>query len=308
MKNKTICLFLLPLCLGLVLCGCSGRSDRDQETITVTGAWALYPMMVRWSEEFRREYPHIRIDVSAGGAGKGITDVLTGFADLGMVSRDLYPEEVNRGVVALVVARDAVVATASAANPNSGALQRQGLSREAFASLWLADQPSCWSSLAEAFKVLPLHVYTRSDSCGAAEVWAAFLGAKQEDLLGIGVYGDPGMAEAVIRDASAIGYNNVNYAYDAVSGRALAGIMIVPIDLDGSGLIEEHENFYQDRGSLLAAIAAGRYPAPPARDLLLVHDAKPLKESVALFLNWINSSGQDYVVEAGYVPAAAKSE
>ena len=31
-----------------------------------------------------------------------------------------------------------------------------------------------------------LHVYTRSDACGAAETWAVFLGKKQEDLLGSG--------------------------------------------------------------------------------------------------------------------------
>ena len=47
-------------------------------TVRVSGAWALYPMMVKWAEEFRKVYPGVRIDVSAGGAGKGITDALAG--------------------------------------------------------------------------------------------------------------------------------------------------------------------------------------------------------------------------------------
>jgi len=61
-------------------------------TIRVSGAWALYPMMVKWAEEFKKIHPQVRIDVSAGGAGKGITDALTGLVDIGMVSRELRPE------------------------------------------------------------------------------------------------------------------------------------------------------------------------------------------------------------------------
>ena len=38
-----------------------------------------------------------------------------------------------------------------------------------------------------------INVYTRSDACGAAEMWAKYMGKKQEDLKGIGIYGDPGM-------------------------------------------------------------------------------------------------------------------
>jgi phosphate transport system substrate-binding protein len=42
----------------------------------------------------------------------------------------------------------------------------------------------------------PIHVYTRSDAAGAPDVWAKHLGKKQENLLGIGVFGDPGLAAA----------------------------------------------------------------------------------------------------------------
>ena len=38
-------------------------------TITVSGAWALYPMVVRWAEEFQKIHRHVKIDVAAGGAG-----------------------------------------------------------------------------------------------------------------------------------------------------------------------------------------------------------------------------------------------
>ncbi len=58
-------------------------------TVTLSGAWALYPMAVRWAEEFKKVHPGVRIDVQAGGAGKGMADALMGMADFGMVSREI---------------------------------------------------------------------------------------------------------------------------------------------------------------------------------------------------------------------------
>ena len=60
-----------------------------QGTIRVSGAWALYPMMVNWGEEFRKIHPKVRVDISAGGAGKGVADALAGLVDIGMVSREI---------------------------------------------------------------------------------------------------------------------------------------------------------------------------------------------------------------------------
>lgn len=43
-------------CLSWIT-GCSkdieGEKKTSKETIRVSGAWALYPMMVRWAEEFK---------------------------------------------------------------------------------------------------------------------------------------------------------------------------------------------------------------------------------------------------------------
>jgi len=63
----------------------------------------------------------VAIDVQAGGAGKGIADALAGMVDIGMVSRDIQPAEVQKGVLALAVTKDGVVPTVSAANPNLAA-------------------------------------------------------------------------------------------------------------------------------------------------------------------------------------------
>jgi phosphate transport system substrate-binding protein len=146
-----------------------------------------------------------------------------------------------------------------------------------------------------------IHVYTRSDACGAAATWADYLGGyRQEDLEGIGVYGDPGLAAVVSGDPLAIGYNNLNFAYDADTGRPVAGVHVVAIDLDGNDRVDVSEGFYATKTGLAAAIADGRYPVPPARDLYLVTLGAP-DGVVKVFVEWVLTDGQALVEEAGYI-------
>ena len=278
--------------LSLASCSSRGRKVVEGELsgeITLSGAFALYPLAVRWADEFRALNPDVRIDISAGGAGKGMTDVLAGAVDLGMVSREVYPIEIEQGAVVFAVAKDAVVPTANVANPDLAALLTRGLSRATARKLWLegAEQG--------------LHVYTRSDACGAAETWAGWFGAKQEDLGGTAVFGDPGLAQAVQRDRLGIGFNNLSYAYDEVTRRPNEGLVIVPVDANGDGVITDDERFYDTKDDIIAAIADNRYPSPPARDLYLVTKGVPASEAVQAFLRFILTDGQQYNIPAGYI-------
>ncbi len=271
-------------------------------SLTLSGAWALYPLAVRWQEEFQKSHPGVNVDVQAGGAGKGIADALAGVVDIGMVSREINPAEVEKGAVALAVAKDAVVVTISRKNPFLADILRRGLRKEDFAAIWMRRTATTWEGLLGKSGRTPVHVFTRSDACGAAETWAAYLGGHQEDLRGIGVYGDPGLAEAVRRDPLAIGFNNVNFAYDARTLEPVRGLAVCPIDLDGSGAIEPAETVYATRDDITRAIAAGVYPSPPARDLYFVVKGRPSRPLLVEFLEWVLAEGQSYVAEMGYIP------
>lgn len=146
-----------------------------------------------------------------------------------------------------------------------------------------------------------ISVYTRSDACGAADTWALYLdGHKQDDLKGTGINSDPGIGQAVTQDKLGIGYTNLSYAYDMETGLQLRGLRVVPIDVDGNGRIDDAENFYGTKQEMAAAIAEGRYPSPPARDLYFV--AKGEFTGVAKeFVRWVLTDGQQYVEQAGYV-------
>lgn len=274
-------------------------AERVQGKIRVSGAWALYPMMVKWAEEFKRVHPDVRIDVSAGGAGKGVADALSGLVDIGMVSRELRPEEMRQNILFVSVVKDAVFPTVNQNNPVIRELTTRGLTRKAFLGLWVTGDAGTWGELLGVLNNQRVRVYTRSDSCGAAETWAKYLGKHQEDLKGVAVYGDPGVAEAIRRDRSGIGYNNLNYAYDMKTGKPVAGLHVVAIDVNNNGKVDPEETL-GTKEQAIRAVQSGVYPSPPARDLYLVTKGAfrgPARE----FVKWILKDGQKYVDDVGYL-------
>lgn len=313
-KKTTIGIVLIMGVLAIVFTACylgftpkKGSVTEPSKlsgTIKVSGAWALYPMMVKWAEEFQKIYPEVTIDVSAGGAGKGMVDALEGLVDIGMVSREIYPSEIEKGAFWVPCTIDAVVPTANENNPALKDLQTKGVKRKTFEDIWITEKITTWGEVAESDVKNKISVYTRSDSCGAAETWAKYLGNhKQEDLKGVAVYGDPGLAEAVKNDWLSIGYNNLNFAYDSNTGKPIVGLAIIPLDINENGKIDNDEDFYATKTALVDAIGAGGYPSPPARELNLVTKNK-FTGLTKEFVKWILTDGQKYTSETGYIPLA----
>lgn len=297
-------------CTALILAAtvsCVTAGTNLSGTVSMSGAWALYPMAVRWGEEFRKLHPEVRFDVSAGGAGKGMTDALAGAVDIGLVSRDVTAAETNKGALPVAVTKDAVIPMVNTKNPAMDLLRKQGVKQDVFVGIWIRQDITTWGQACGTPLKAPIRVYTRSDACGAAETWARYLGKKQEELKGVGVYGDPGLGEAVRKDALGVGYNNVNFAYDATTGKPVAGLAVLPLDVNGNGTLDKEEDVYATRSDLLKAIADGRFPSPPARELFFVLKGKPEKPALAAFVLWVLTDGQKFVEESGYIPLSAEN-
>ncbi|MEI6502989.1 MAG: substrate-binding domain-containing protein [Armatimonadota bacterium] len=294
-------LVLAMVCLRL---STSWAAPSGGGTIRISGAWALYPMVVKWAEVYRAAHPGVRIDISAGGAGKGAADALGGLVDIGMVSRAIHPDEVSKGGWYVPVVKDAVFPTINSKNPYVNKLYARGIKREILIGIWKKTITN-WSQIIPGANA-PLHVYTRSDACGAAETWAAYLGCKQENLKGIAVYGDPGVAQAIQRDPYGIGFNNLNYCYDVRTSMPVPGLFIAPIDLNGDGKIVRAEHFYSSISHLLRAVNDGVYPSPPARNLNFLCKGKP-NPATAAFIKWCLTAGQQYAKTNGYVALSGKT-
>jgi phosphate transport system substrate-binding protein len=302
MKLHTKLVFLAAALLSTFCTPASFSQIKLSGQLSISGAFALYPMTIKWAGEFRKLHPDVRIDISAGGAGKGIADALSGMVDIGMVSREIYPDEIKKGAFPIAVTKDAVVAVVSEQNPVLNDILIKGLKKETGNNIWITGKVKSWSQAFGAKSSAPVHVYTRSDACGAAEMWAKFYGKKQEDLLGVGVFGDPGLAQAVKKDPLGIGFNNLGYAYDATTKKQVKGLRVVPLDLNSNGRIDTNENFYNSMNDIIAAIASGKYPSPPARELYFVVKGNPKTNKIlSEFIRWVLTDGQKFVHEAGYI-------
>lgn len=303
-------LVLLLTCLGVVSCSrkeATGTPEGQEGSVSISGAFALYPLAVQWTGDFAEKYPGVRIDLSAGGAGKGMTDVINGMVDFAMMSRDLHDEEREKGAVDFPVGRDAVLPVLSAANPLLEKIRAHGITAEDARRIWVTGECKTWGQLLGTADTAPINVYTRSDACGAAQTFAAWFGAVQEDLGGTAVYGDPGISKAVIADPFGIGFNNMAYAYDSQSLNVQEGLAVLPLDIDGDGTVAREEDFYQTRSSIAAAIEAGRFPAPPSRNLYLVSKGAPTDSAAVALLLYILGDGQDLNEPNGFVRISRQS-
>ncbi len=313
MKKIAFVLVSVFAALSILLSACAPSApspttagDTLSGTITVSGAFALYPLMSVWSDAFHKLHPNVEFDISAGGAGKGMTDALSGAVDIGMVSRAVKPEEESQGAFTIPVVKDAVFGVISAKNPVAKEILAQGISQETLRKIFITGEIKTWGEVVGKPEITDaIHVYTRSDSAGAADIWAQFLGGKaQSDIQGVGVNADPGLLDTVVKDPLGIGYNNLGFAFDLSSGKSADGAIVVPIDKDKNGKADDVE-LIDTLAKAIAGVANDTYPSPPGRVENLVTKGKP-SGLTQTFIQWILTDGQKFVGQAGYVELPSK--
>ena len=258
MRKLSSTFYSTILAFSLLLSACAGAATPAPNTgtlsgnISVSGAFALYPMMTVWAAEFTKINPDVNFDVQGGGAGKGMTDTLSSAVDIGMISRAIKPEEEAQGAFWVAVTKDAVFPVVSSQNPVASDLATKGISQDTFKKIFITGEMKTWGEVVGKPEVKDsIHVYTRSDSAGAADTWALFCGGKvQADILtgAIGVNGEPALVDTVIKDPLGIGYSNLNSVFDATSGKLVAGGLVPPVDANKNGkAVRIHQTHAHER-------------------------------------------------------------
>ncbi len=296
-KKTAVSVLLAALILASAAASTPLQAAQLSGTLSLSGAWAIYPLVVKWAEAFKKANPKVKMDISAGGAGKGMADALVGAVDIGMVSREVDKTELAKGALPILIVKDAVFPTISARNPAVKRAAAKGMSRKTLVDIYVRGTVKNWRDVGGANT--PIHAYTRSDACGAASAWAAALGKfKQDDLKGIGVYGDPGLLAAVVRDPLGMGYNNLSYVF--TGDKVARGIAIVPIDANNNGKIDAHERI-DSLSKAEREIASGRYIGARREYLMTKGKPKPLARAFIEFA--LSDAGNKIVKEVGgYVP------
>lgn len=233
------------LVLLLTIGGCAGGGGTG-ERLVVTGSSTVAPLMGEIGKRFESEHPGVRVDVQTGGSSRGIADVRSGLADLGMASR--APKEGEADLHFFPIARDGVCLFVHRDNPVGQ------LTDDQIMAIY-TGRVRDWSELGGA--EAPITVVNKAEGRATLEVFLGYFGLESRAIRADVVVGDNEQAvKTVAADPNAIGYVSIGTAeYSASHG--------VPIRLLPAGGVEASTE----------TLAAGTFPI--ARPLNLVTREEP---------------------------------
>lgn len=128
--KKVLCPAIICLLLFL-LNSCSAVSGQDNQTqkakdtlyIQNKGSDTMVNLALAWAEEYQKEQPTVRVSVTGGGSGTGMSALANNTTDIANASRKISKEELEEAqkgaytAVEYVVARDAIGVIVNLNNP-----------------------------------------------------------------------------------------------------------------------------------------------------------------------------------------------
>ncbi|MBI9047210.1 MAG: phosphate ABC transporter substrate-binding protein PstS family protein [Anaerolineaceae bacterium] len=130
MKIK-ITLFVSSILFILLFSACNSAQQTGEKSnnssgsayIQNKGSDTIVNLALAWAEEYQAIYPDIRISVSGGGSGTGLSSLVNGTVDIANASRAIKAEEIELAEeagftpVEFVIARDAIGIIVNHSNP-----------------------------------------------------------------------------------------------------------------------------------------------------------------------------------------------
>ena len=277
----------------------AGTNTVISGTFNISGAYALSPLVRKWSEDFMKLHPTVKIILSEGGTGQGLDDLRAKKSQLAMISRPLTDTELGEGIWTIPVAKDGVAPVVNKKNPYLKKILSQGLSPEKFLKVFTSDKALTWGELLDTTSKEKVPVFIRKDESGASDVFAAFINKESSDLKGTGVTGDIEMIRSIQNNPLAIGFCNFSYAFDAASGNQIENIQIIPVDLDYDKKIDRKEIPFNNLDKAHRGLWLGIYPKNLCRELTIGSIGKPSDLAVVEFLKYVLTDGQSDIKTSG---------
>ncbi len=284
--------------ISLVLTGCGAGSESvtpvgATEYIENRGSDTLVNLALAWAEQYQQEHPEVRLSVSGGGSGVGLTSLINGTVDIANASRQIKPEEAQQAQsgglqpMEFVVARDAIAIIVHPDNPVAQ-LTLQQLSDV------YSGQVNNWSAVGgEDRPIVRLSRETNSGTHVYFLETVVRLGQKDNHTLfstdTLLLPSSEGIVNEVRQNPNAIGYDGLGY---------------VPQDLKTIAVARAPGEAYV----LPSAATVNDLTYPVARDLYMYTAGQPTG-AVKAYLDWILSPEAQLVVgRLGFVPVVREAQ
>jgi phosphate transport system substrate-binding protein len=241
--------------------------------LLITGSSTMTPMITMAGKRFSALHPGVQIEVQTVGSGQGISDAMTGKADIGMASRALTDKE--SGLYSFAIARDAVCMVVHKDNPVRALTNRQVIDI-------YTGRIDNWKKVGG--KDAPITPINVKEGLGSADLFTRYFGIRYADIkAAVVVSGNPERVKVLRENPNGIAYMSLGAAQQyAASG---APLKLLPTD----GVAATTKN-----------IRTGNFPL--TRPLLLLTREPPagLKKE---FINFaLSSQITDIVLQHEFVP------
>jgi phosphate transport system substrate-binding protein len=297
--NAIVKSVLLCLCLLALAVQSSGQAvDKNPNTrvVVITGARFAYPLVQKWIDDYYKVNPSVQIIIESRGTNDpNQYDVLI----------EAYPQDeaVQKTRDYTHVARYAILPVANNQSAFARYYQDKGLNQNLINQLFFHD---IFVDKKDEQKIkYPYNIYTRLQKAGAPIVFAKYFGYEQKDIRGKAIAGaDEHLLKAILRDSVGVSTLPLSLVYDRTSRKAVSGITVLPIDLNGNGRINDDEKFYGDLDQVLQKLEekdSKDFKNVPIGYLHFSVDKKNSKPEALDFLQWVAAHGQSDLHDFGYL-------
>ena len=100
-------------------------SSKASGKIVVSGSSSVSPVMEKLIEAYKSENPNAKIELQTSDSTTGVTNVINGTCDIGMVSRSLKDSEKSKGVQEVTIAIDGIAVIVNKSNPTENLSKAQ---------------------------------------------------------------------------------------------------------------------------------------------------------------------------------------
>lgn len=263
---------LIAIVALLVLAVASVASAAE---IKVKGSTTVDPAMKKWAAAYEKANPGVHFSISATGSGDGAKAIINGTAQIGMMSRDMKPAEIEKckanGVepVQFVVALDCLVPIVHPSNKVSA------ITTDQLHDMY-QEKITDWNQVGGNPGFIAL--FSRETNSGTYEVWHKKVMKKQDEAEMVSrMPSNAAMAAKIAGNKKGIGYVGLGFLSDNVKALTVNGV----------------EANVQN---------ALNKSYPLSRGLNLYTAGKPSGE-VKKFIDFcLSPTGQEIIKEVGFVP------
>ena len=287
---------MIPLLVlqAALLTAQNGRNElsvNSVNAVTVATAPETEALAEFWINGFRLANPSAEVNlVTAENSSTADIHIITGNS----------PEFSNAAAGwKIVVGRDVIVPVMSQADPLRASLPEYGMSPETFAMIMASDGSITWGKCFGTGISTPVTALIPDDNAVLAAL-AAFTGT-QPALVTASVVSNTELLPALLQGKpGTIAFCRLADITDETGRNFIAGIQVIPIDVNNNAKSDYFEQFYADYNSFSRGVYIGKYPKTLCNNIYAASAVVPAAGAPSDFIGYILSDGQQSLAGTGF--------